>query len=66
MEQKPKDVTDIVLTCVVLYKLLRTHTMVEQTRAPIPAGDVVALQNQQVVYVPDDNYRNPLRDVKHQ
>ena len=29
-------------------------------------NDVAALQNKQVVYVPDDKYRNPLREAKHQ
>ena len=27
-------------------------------RAPTPGNDVVAQRNEQVVYVPDDNYRN--------
>ena len=31
-----------------------------------PANDIAALQNEQVVYVTDDNYRNPLREAKHQ
>ena len=35
-------------------------------RAPTPANDVDALQNEQVVYVPNDNYRNPTRETKHQ
>ena len=35
-------------------------------RAPIPANDVAALLNEQVVYVPDDNYKNPLREAEHQ
>ena len=35
-------------------------------RAPTPTNDVVALQNEQVVYVPDDNYRNLLKEAKHQ
>ena len=34
--------------------------------APTPANDVAALQNGHVVYVPDDNYRSPLREHKHQ
>ena len=25
-----------------------------------------AIANEQVAYVPDDNYRNPLREAKHQ
>ena len=35
-------------------------------RTPSPANDVQALQNEQVVYVPYDNYRNPSREAKHQ
>ena len=35
-------------------------------RAPTPANDVAALQNEQGLYVPNDNYRNPSREAKHQ
>ena len=35
-------------------------------RALTPANDVAALQNEQVVYVPYGNYRNPSRETKHQ
>ena len=35
-------------------------------RAPTPANDVTPLENEQVVYVPNDNYRNPSREAKHQ
>ena len=31
-----------------------------------PTNDVAALQNEQVVFVPDDNYGNPSRKAKHQ
>ena len=54
MEQRPKVISDIVLTCVVLHNMLRTHQG-GADRAPTPANDVVALQNEQMVYVPDDN-----------
>ena len=64
MEQRPKVVRDIVFTCVVLYNILRTH-LGGADRAPTPANYVVALRNEQVVYVPDDNYRNPLRAKHH-
>ena len=37
-----------------------------QSRQGIPANDEVVLQNKQVVYVPDDNYRNPMREAKDQ
>ena len=65
MEQRPKVVRDIVFTCVVLHNMLRTHQG-GADRAPTPANDVVELQNEQVVYVPNNNYRNPLREAKHQ
>ena len=35
-------------------------------RTSIPGNDVAALQNVQVVYMPDDNYRNPLSEAKLQ
>ena len=56
MKQRPKVVRDIVFTCVVLHNMLRTHQD-GADRAPTPANDVAALQNEQVVYVPNDNYR---------
>ena len=52
-------------TCLVLHNMLKTHQD-KADRAPTPANDVVALQNEQVVYVPNENYRNPLREAKHQ
>ena len=52
-------------TCVVLHNMLRTHQGGADW-APNPANDVAALQNEQVVYVPNENYRNPLREAKHQ
>ena len=58
---KAELVRDIVFTCVVLLNLLRTH----QGGATL-ANDVAAFQNEQVVYVPDDNYSNPSREDKHQ
>ena len=61
MEQRPKVVRYIVLTCVVL---LMTHQE-GADRAPNLADDIAALQNEQVVYVPDD-YRNLLREAKNQ
>ena len=45
--------------------MLRTHHS-GADRAPIPANDVVALQNEQVVYVPIENYRNPSCEAEHQ
>ena len=35
-------------------------------REPTPADDITTLQNEKVVYVPDENYKNSLRDAKHQ
>ena len=64
MVQRPKVVRDIVFTCVVLYNMLRIHQG-GANRTPTPANDVVALQNEQAVYVPNDNYRDLLREAKH-
>ena len=47
------------------YNMLRTHQG-GAARVSIPANDEVALPNEQVVYVPDEKYRNPLREAKHQ
>ena len=60
---KPNIVIDIILTCVVLRNLLRKHQD-GGDRAPTQTNDVAAIQNEQVVYVPDDNYRNPLGEAK--
>ena len=45
--------------------MLRTHQG-RADRALTQADDIAAIQNEQVVYVPDDNYGNPSREVKHQ
>ena len=65
IEQRPKAVRDIVLTCVVLHNMLRTNQG-EADKAPIPANDIAALQNEQVVDMPYDNYRNPSKEAKYQ
>ena len=49
----------------VLHNILRTHQG-GTDRALTPGNIVVAQQNEQVVYVPNDNYRNPSREAKHQ
>ena len=54
MQQRPKLVKDIVFTYVVLHNILRTDQG-GADRASTPANNVVALQNEQVMYVPDDN-----------
>ena len=48
----------------VLHNMLRTHQG-GADRAPTPANDVAALQNEQV-YVSNDNYRNRSGETKHQ
>ena len=65
MEQRPKIVRNIVFTWVVLHNMLRTD-LGRAHRAHNLENNVVAIQNEQVVHVPDDNYRNPSREAKHQ
>ena len=45
--------------------MIRTHQG-GVDRAPTPGKDRAALRNEQVVCVLDDNYRNHLREAKHQ
>ena len=56
---------NIVLICVVLHNMLMTHQC-GLDRAPTPADDIAAIANEPVVYVPDENCRNPSREAKHQ
>ena len=65
MGKRPRVVRDIVFICVVLHNMLRTHQG-RTDRAPTPGSDVAAQQNGQEVYVTNENYRNPLREAKHQ
>ena len=65
MDQRPRVVRNIVFTCVVLHNMLRTHHD-GADRAPAPENDVAAQQNEQVVYVPNENYRNPSGEAKYQ
>ena len=58
-------VRDIVFTCVVLHNMLRTHQCMAD-RTPTLGNDAAAQQNEQVVYMPNENYRNPSREAKHQ
>ena len=62
MEQRPKVVRDIVLTCVVLYNMLRSHQG-GADRPPTTADDIVAPQADQGHH---ENLRNPLGEAKHQ
>ena len=45
--------------------MLRNELRAHQGEAA-RAHDIAGLQNKQVLYVPDDNYRNPLKEAKHQ
>ena len=45
--------------------MLRTHQGGTES-ALTPTTDVAALQNEHVLYVPNENYRNPSREAKHQ
>ena len=65
IEQRSKFVRKIVFTCVVLHKMLRTQQG-GADMTPSPRNDIAGLQNEQVVYVPDGNYRNPSREVTPQ
>ena len=58
MKPRVKVVRDIVLTCVVLHNMLKKH-LGEAGRTSTLADDLAALQNEQMVCVPDDNYRKP-------
>ena len=59
---KPKVVRDIVLNCVVLHNMMKTHKS-GLDRAPTPADDKASIANKPIVYVPDENYR---MEEKHQ
>ena len=64
MEQRPKVVRDIVLTCVVLHNMLQSH-MDGADRPPTPADDIQPPQADQANR-PNENLRNPSREAKHQ
>ena len=42
------------------------HTEDTPDKVLTPADAMAAVQNEEVVYVPDYNYRNPSQEVKHQ
>ena len=64
MEQRPKVVRDIVITCVVLHNMLRSHQGAED-RLPTPADNIQpqATRGEQRHH---ENLRNPSREAKHQ
>ena len=65
MEQRPKIVRDIVLTCVVLHNMLRSHHGAAG-RPPTPADDIQPPQADQGEQRHHENLRNPSREAKHQ
>ena len=65
MEQRPKVVRDIVLTCMALHDMLRSH-QVGADRPPTPADDIQAPQVDQGEQGHNRNFRNPSREGKHQ
>ena len=44
---------------------MRTHQG-GADRASTPVNHIATLQNEEVVYVPADNYRSPSKEAKHQ
>ena len=65
MEQRLKVVRDIMLTCVVLHNMLRSHQG-GADRPPTPADDIQLLQGHQGEQRHHENLRNPSREAKHQ
>ena len=64
MEQKPKVVRGIVLTCVVLHNMLRSHQGAAD-RPPTPADDIQPPQGDQGEQGHQENFRKPSREAKH-
>ena len=56
---------DIVLTCVVLHNMLRSHQG-GADRPPTPADDIQPPQGDQGEQRHHENLRNPSREAKHQ
>ena len=60
MEQRPKVVRDIVLICVVLHSMLRSHQG-GADRAPTPADNIQPPQGDHEEQRHQQNFRNPSR-----
>ena len=65
MEQRPKVVRNIVLTCVVLHNMLRSHQE-GADRPSTPADNIQPPQGDQWEQGHQENFRNPSREAKHQ
>ena len=65
MEQRPKVVRDIVLTCVFLHNILRNHQW-GADRSPTPADNIQPPQGGQGEQRHQENFRNPSMEAKHQ
>ena len=65
MEQRPKVVRDIVLTCVVLHNMLGSHQGAAD-RPPTPADNIQLPQADQGEQGHNRTFRNPSREAKHQ
>ena len=66
IEQTPKVVRDIVLTCVVLHKGPEAIRGGGTDRPPTLADDIQPPQGDQGEQRPQENFRNPSREAKHQ
>ena len=64
MEQRPKVVRDMVLTCVILHNMLRSHQG-EQTDHPLQLTKYNH-HRQTRGNRHNENFRNPSREAKHQ
>ena len=65
MEQRSKVVRYIVLTCVILHNVLRSHQG-GADRPPTPADDIQLPQGDQGEQRHHENLRNPSTGAKHQ
>ena len=65
MEQRPIVMRDIVLTCVVLHNMLRSHQGAAD-RPPTPADDIQPPHGDQGAQGHQEYFRNPSREAKHQ